>query len=108
MAYLKIRPDRPSEMVFLTCRAPYGPLNRSSAISEIIRRRLKGLNINSAVSGAHGFRHALAKRLLQQETPLKHIADLLGHRCLQTTFIYTKVDFQALAEVALELPEVAQ
>ena len=106
LAYLKTRPDRLLSEVFSTLRAPYGPLNRSSAISEIVRRRLKQLEINTPVSGAHGFRHALAKRLLQKGTPLKHIADLLGHRCLQTTFIYTKVDFSALAEVAIELPEV--
>ncbi len=106
LAYLKTRPDRLLSEVFSTLRAPYGPLNRSSAISEIVRRRLKQLGINTPISGAHGFRHAFAKRLLRKGTPLKHIADLLGHRCLQTTFIYTKVDFSALAEVAIELPEV--
>ena len=32
-------------------------------------------------------------------------ADVLGHRYLSTTFIYTKVDFNALSQVALEWPE---
>lgn len=106
LAYLRVRPAMEYPEVFLTLHAPCRRLRCSSTISEIIRRRLEQLGINSSVKGAHGFRHALAKRLLQQETPLKCIADLLGHRCIQTTFIYTKVDFAALADVALELPEV--
>jgi integrase/recombinase XerD len=36
---------------------------------------------------------------------LKEIADVLGHRHLSTTFIYTKVDFNALKQVALDWPE---
>jgi site-specific recombinase XerC len=36
---------------------------------------------------------------------LKSIADMIGHRCIQSTFIYTKVDFQALNQVALDWPE---
>jgi len=37
--------------------------------------------------------------------PFKAVADVLGHRYLSTTFIYTKVDFNALSKVALEWPE---
>jgi site-specific recombinase XerD len=36
---------------------------------------------------------------------LKSIADVLGHRDLETTLIYTKVDFNALSQVALPWPE---
>ena len=39
---------------------------------------------------------------------LKAIADILGHRLLATTFIYTKVDFCNLEQVALEWPEVVE
>jgi site-specific recombinase XerD len=37
---------------------------------------------------------------------LKEVADILRHRCLETTMIYAKVDLAALAEVALPWPEV--
>ena len=37
--------------------------------------------------------------------PFKEVADVLGHRNLSTTFIYTKVDFHALSQVALEWPQ---
>ena len=44
--------------------------------------------------------------MLNQGESFKHIADLVGHKHIQTTFIYTKIDFNSLADVALELPEV--
>jgi integrase/recombinase XerD len=33
------------------------------------------------------------------------VADVLGHRHLSTTFIYTKVDFNALKQVGLAWPQ---
>jgi site-specific recombinase XerD len=35
---------------------------------------------------------------------LKRIADILGHRSLDTTIVYTKVDLSQLAAVALPWP----
>jgi site-specific recombinase XerC len=35
---------------------------------------------------------------------LKSIADFLRHRSLDTTTIYTKIDLQSLAQVALPWP----
>jgi len=46
-----------------------------------------------------------ATRMVQQGHSLKAIADVLGHRHLGTTFIYTKVDFNSLKQVPLEWPE---
>ncbi len=43
--------------------------------------------------------------MLRQGNALKAIADVLGHRHLSTTFRYTKVDFNALKQVALEWPQ---
>jgi len=43
--------------------------------------------------------------MLHQGHSLKAIADLLRHRHLGTTFIYTKVNFNALKQVALEWPQ---
>lgn len=37
---------------------------------------------------------------------MKEIADVLRHRCLHTSAIYTKVDRTALHGVALPWPEV--
>jgi site-specific recombinase XerD len=55
--------------------------------------------------GSHVFRHGFATRMVADGHPFKAVADVLGHRYLSTTFIYTKVDFNALSQVALEWPE---
>jgi len=42
--------------------------------------------------------------MVAEGNSFKAVADVLGHRYLSTTFIYTKVDFNALSHVALEWP----
>jgi site-specific recombinase XerD len=99
------RPPTSDPQVFLTTRAPYHPLPRSSSLSVIIERRIQTAGIEIPSKGAHAFRHGFATRMLEQGQPLKAIADVLGHRYLGTTFIYTKVDFNSLQQVALEWPK---
>lgn len=55
-------------------------------------------------SRVHILRHSLASRLLRAGAPLKEIADVLRHRSLDTSMIYTKVDLNRLAAVALPWP----
>lgn len=99
------RPESSFSEVFLTSRAPYRPLQYSTTLSEIIARRMRAAGITASTYGAHAFRHRFASWMLEQGHSLKSIADMIGHRCIQTTFIYTKVDFQALNQVALDWPE---
>ena len=94
------------QQVFLTLRAPFSPLKKSSTLSTIIRSAMFKAGIKSPTKGAHCFRHGFVSRMLKQGESFKHIADLVGHKHIATTFIYTKIDFNSLAEVALELPEV--
>jgi integrase/recombinase XerD len=99
------RPACACPEVFLTCRAPYHPLPNASTLSALVERRIRAVGIDVPSPGAHAFRHGFATRMLRQGHSLKAIADVLGHRYLGTTFIYTKVDFQALKQVALEWPQ---
>ena len=99
------RPGCSYPHVFLTCRAPYQPLPHSNSLSAIVERRIRSTGIDVPRKGSHVFRHGFATRMLEQGHSLKAIADVLGHRHLQTTFIYTKVDFNVLKQVALEWPE---
>jgi site-specific recombinase XerD len=99
------RPSSSYPHVFLTCRAPYHSFNNSSTLSAIVERYIRAAGIELRSKGAHAFRHCFATRMLHKGHSLKEIADVLGHRHLSTTFIYTKVDFNALKQVALEWPE---
>ena len=92
--------------VFLTLRAPLSPMKNSDSLSRAIRTEMLSAGVQSPSMGAHCFRHGFVSRMLKQGESLKKIADLIGHKHIQTTFIYTKIDFKSLAEVALELPEV--
>jgi site-specific recombinase XerD len=83
---------------------PFEPL-RASTVSNMVARHARAAGITSRRAGPHLFRHAFATRMLQEGQSLKAIADLLGHRRLQTTFIYNKVDFRSLSAVPLEWPE---
>jgi integrase len=92
--------------VFLTARHPFKPLKYPSTLSGLVSQRLRriGAQLPEGVShGAHCFRHAFATRLVGK-VPLKHIADMLGHRNISSTLIYTKVDFAALQQAALPWP----
>lgn len=99
------RPSYAYPHVFLTSRAPYHPLSHSSSLSAIVERRIRVAGIEIPNKGAHAFRHCFATRMLHKGHSLKAIADVLGHRHLGTTFIYTKVEFNALRQVALEWPQ---
>jgi site-specific recombinase XerD len=109
LAYLQnSRPNSAFREVFLTSRAPYRPFRVSSSLSEIVRRHIRAIGLEVPSKGAHAFRHGFATRMVADGHSFKAVADVLGHRYLSTTFIYTKVHFNALSQVALEWPgEVA-
>ena len=43
-------------------------------------------------------------RLLQRDVGVKTIGDLLGHRSLEATGVYLRLQVEALRDVALPLP----
>ena len=99
------RPQGTWPEVFLTFRPPYHRLPQSSSLSEIVRRHIRAAGLEMPCKGAHIFRHGFATRMVAHGHSLKAVADVLGHRHLSTTFLYTKVDFTALKQVALEWPQ---
>jgi site-specific recombinase XerD len=95
----------PFREVFLRARSPIGPLRVLSAIIKPYAQRA-GVEIPSF--GSHAWRHACATRMLAKGESLKTIRHILGHQSIETTFIYTKVDLEALRQAALEWPEEVQ
>ena len=54
--------------------------------------------------GAHALRHTVATDLMRAGVSLKAIADVLGHRSLDTTALYAKVDLPRLRAVVQPWP----
>jgi site-specific recombinase XerD len=98
------RPQTPERRIFLCHRPPVRPLGTSGTVSCIVGRRLARLGIRPARAGTHLLRHSLATKMVQQERPVKEVADLLGHQHIDTTAIYVKVALPQLAMVALPFP----
>jgi len=79
----------------------------SGVVSAIVYRGLRRAGIDAPIAGAYVLRHTVANRMVRSGTSLKEVADFLGHRSLDTTTIYAKLDVAALREVAMPWPEVS-
>lgn len=103
--YLRQRRNQvPFRELFLTVKAPVRPLN-SLVLSRMVRNYMRAAGITQAGVGVRTLRHSWAIRALANDSPIKAIADVLGHRYIDTTFIYAKADLKALREAALPWPE---
>jgi integrase/recombinase XerD len=102
--YLKFgRPRSSHSELFLSVLAPQRPMMRG-AISEVLQCRVKRAGLPLADYSPYGLRHGFAMRLLERGVGVKAIGDLLGHRSLESTGVYLRLDIKALREVALQVP----
>lgn len=67
-----------------------------------IRERMKQAGIKSGLTNhvhPHKLRHSFATHMLEGSQDLRAVQELLGHKNLSTTQIYTHLDFEHLAKV---------
>ncbi len=103
VAYLlKARPACASRNFFLSAKKPFHGL-RGRAISAIVGAALKKADLRKK-GKAHLLRHTLATTLLNQGATLQEVGGILRHQSIDTTVIYTKVDFKKLQFLALPWP----
>jgi site-specific recombinase XerD len=95
------RPQHRECRVCLTLTDPARTV-QAAMVSAIVRRNLVRAGIPlGRLTGAHMLRHTAASCMVNGGAGLKAVADVLGHRSLQTTSIYAKLDLDVLAGVAL-------
>ena len=99
------RPKNSQPFIFLRTRAPFSPITGCSTVSCIAKWHLKLAGISIRGLSAHAFRHTAATRMVRRGVGFKQVADVLGHRLLETTDIYAKLDEDTLHRVALPWPE---
>lgn len=101
------RPETTSDILFVSCRAPFQPFGSHCAVSVIVDRAIRRASVKRPARGAaHLLRHSVASNLLRAGSSLQDIAALLRHRSVETTQIYAKVDVTALRRIAQPWPQV--
>ncbi|MCX5653765.1 MAG: site-specific integrase [Planctomycetota bacterium] len=101
LAYLRNgRPTSTHRQVFLSTKPPFPPLAYTCALGCLTRKYMARAGMRVDRPGTHTFRYSCAQRLLDEGTPLKSIGDYLGHRSLESTQRYTKIDVEHLRAVA--------
>lgn len=103
MKYLKRgRPPTRNRALFVSHLAPYdGPLT-ASYVRVLIRRAFTRCGMEPR--GTHILRHTWATWAHRRGSGLKLIADVLGHRSLESTQRYAHVNVEELRRVALPWP----
>lgn len=105
--YLKNgRPKTDSRNAFIRHSVPKGKPITIYTVRGSIYRAHKRAGFLAQFTGTHVFRHTLATTMHQKGATLKEVADILGHKCIDTTTIYTKLNLTMLAKVAMPWPEV--
>lgn len=98
------RPKVKSSYVFLRHLAPLEPFSDEDRLHQIVTKYMRLAKIPLSPlkkKGMHSLRHTLASVLLDKNTPLSVISDILGHISSDSTAVYLKVDLEMLRECAL-------
>ena len=107
--YLKYgRPKVDSSRIFVRHMAPFLPFAEGDHLDQLIRAYMVKAHIpmRGKHRGMHSLRHTMASVLLEKDTPLPVISDIIGHLDTNSTAIYLKVDMERLAECPLDFEEV--
>lgn len=98
------RPNVESEYLFLEHIAPFNRLS-PGGISSIFTRRLHDAGISIVPGkkyGIHSLRHTLGTTLLEKETSLPLISQILGHQSIKSTEVYLKLNMKGLSECPID------
>jgi site-specific recombinase XerD len=98
------RPSSADRHLFLRFTVPAGTPVTPDLVRDVFRTTYTRITGRSESIGTHVLRHTAAARMRAAGNSLKGIADVLGHRSVDTTAIYVKLDVEALRTVALPWP----
>lgn len=106
--YLKNgRPKVDSSYIFVRHLAPFLPFSKEDHLCQLIKTYMIKGHIPTLRKhrGMHSLRHTMASVLLEKDTPLPVISDILGHLDTNSTAVYLKVDMERLSLCPLDFEE---
>lgn len=93
------RPSVDSDLVFVKHKPPFGKFSDNNHLYGMFNQYLakSGIEVTPDKNhGMHSLRHTLANELLRNEIPLPVIAEILGHKSLESTMQYLRADVEQL------------
>jgi len=101
------RPVSPKNHCFLQIRSPYNRI-QTTDVGNLVQKyiHLAGINCSKRKHGPHALRHSFASALLKAKAPLPVISEALGHKDLNSSMFYLRIDITSLKKCALEVPSV--
>ena len=97
------RPVTTRPALFLRARSPVGPITHYT-VCDTYTKRARESSLPLQGTSSCCLRHSFAMRLLTRGVGVKIIGDLLGHRTLESTCVYLRLQTEALRDVALPVP----
>jgi site-specific recombinase XerD len=106
--YLKYgRAESTLPNVLLKTFVPYEAFHVTSIYSVISKYfKQAGIDTTGRRHGAHSLRHSLASRMLEGQTVMPVISEVLGHTDTDSTMFYLRVDVSSLDVCPLDVPPV--
>ena len=97
--YAGERKNALEEYVFPGSRMGKASAMRRTSMSRIFRELLERSGINKPELCTHSIRHSTATHLLDNGAGVRQVQELLGHKSIESTVLYTHVQTEGLARV---------
>ncbi|MCE2962757.1 MAG: tyrosine-type recombinase/integrase, partial [Chitinophagales bacterium] len=68
------------------------------SVQQVFKQAMTKAKVNKKI-GIHGLRHSYATHLLEAGVDTLFIKELLGHRDIKTTMIYTRISNKSLSNI---------
>jgi integrase/recombinase XerD len=75
----------------------YGRRPSPDRVNALVRKYARAAGLESVFP--HALRHSFATHLLKEKASIRHVQELLGHKSLHATAVYTRVGVRDLREV---------
>jgi integrase/recombinase XerD len=83
----------------------YGGKYSIRSAQQIFKDALKNAKVNKTL-GIHSLRHSFATHLLEKGTDVRFIQELLGHKDIRTTLLYTSVSDKSIRNIKSPLDSI--